>query len=496
MAVDRILTFVNNTFCEMLEYSQDDLLGTSTLKLYVSEEEFNRVGEEIYKQSIQTKPEIVETQFVKKSGQIINVLLSSTHLDPSDLSKGVTFTALDITDRKKIEDKLKYSERTYREIFNGSNDVIFIHDIDSGAILDANLKVKELYGYEPSELIGVSVQTLSKGESPFGMEEAAAWINKTLEVGPQVFEWMARNNRGEAFWVEVSLKKASIAGKDRLMAIVRDIRDRKAADEELRNHRDHLEELVDQRAAEIKLKNKELETFTYSVSHDLKAPLRGIDGYSRLLEEEYSDKLDEEGLFFLNNIRQGTAQMNKLIEDLLAYSRMERKELHLVSIDLNSLIENIIAQRAHDLEQNQINLTINLPFATVESDMETMRQVLANFIDNAIKYSKKDTAGMVSIGGSQSDDCWTLWVKDSGIGFDPKYIDRIFDIFQRLHRVEEYPGTGVGLAIVRKAVNRIGGTVRANSSPGKGSTFYLDIPKNQHVAAKENTISYESKQSS
>ncbi len=156
-----------------------------------------------------------------------------------------------------------------------------------------------------------------------------------------------------------------------MLAVIRDIRQRKAADKELAEYREHLEELVDRRAAEIKAKNKELEMFTYSVSHDLKAPLRGIDGYSRLLAEEYADKLDEEGLFFLNNVRQGTAQMNKLIEDLLAYSRMERKDLHLTVIDLKSLIENLLNQRTHDMEQCRIEVTVDLPFQTVESDTET-----------------------------------------------------------------------------------------------------------------------------
>ena len=240
-----------------------------------------------------------------------------------------------------------------------------------------------------------------------------------------------------------------------------------------------LEKRIHQRTAQLEETNKELETFTYSVSHDLKAPLRGIDGYSRLLVEEYADKLDDEGLFFLNNVWQSAKQMNQLIEDLLAYSRMERKELYHATIDLKSLIQNLLDQRSHDIEQCQIKITIDLPFETIKSDTETLRQVLTNYLDNAIKYAKKGFPNAVAIGGRQDKAYWTLWVKDSGVGFDPKYIDRIFEIFQRLHRTEEYPGTGVGLAIVRKAAARIGGRVRANSAPGKGSTFYLDIPKKE-----------------
>ena len=423
-------------------------------------------------------------QHITKNGTMIWCEWNSARLrDENGEITGVMSLGLNVTERIKTENQLKESERTYREIFEGSNDVIYIHDIKTGAIIDVNSKVSELFGYKPSELFGKTVELLSVDEPPYTAAESAQWIRKSIEEGPQIFEWMARNKKGEAFWVEVSLKKASITGKDRLMAVVRDIRQRKAAEIELTEYREHLEDLVDQRAAEIKAKNKELEMFTYSVSHDLKAPLRGIDGYSRLLVEEYSDRLDEEGLFFLNNVRQGTTQMNKLIEDLLAYSRMERKEIHHTSIDLNSLVENLVSQRTHDIEQYGINLKIDVPFRTIESDTETLRQVLTNYLDNAIKYSKKGITNTVTIGGSQDDDYWTLWVKDSGIGFDPKYLDRIFEIFQRLHRAEEYPGTGVGLAIVRKAVERIGGRVRANSFPGKGSTFYLDIPKTNHATS-------------
>ena len=477
MVVDRVLTLVNDNLIAMTGYADKDLIGSSARLLYPNQDEFERVGQEKYAQIQKNGTGTVETKWKTKEGKLIDVLLSSTPLNPSDWSEGVTFTALDITGRKQSEKQLMDSERNYREIFNAANDVVMIHDKTSGEIVDVNSRVTDLYGYTPSELYGMTVESLSQGEPPFSMLEAGEWIKKTVEEGPQVFEWMARDKTGNAFWVEVGLKNAFIGGEERLLAVIRDIRQRKAADKELTEYREHLEKLVDRRAAEIKAKNKELEMFTYSVSHDLKAPLRGIDGYSRLLVEEYADRLDEEGLFFLNNVRQGTTQMNTLIEDLLAFSRTERKDLHHTSIDLNALIENLVAQRNHDIEQCRITVTVDLPFQTLESDTETLRQVLTNYLDNAIKYSKKDTAGTVTIGGSQDDQYWTLWVKDSGIGFDPKYLDRIFEIFQRLHRVEEYPGTGVGLAIVRKAVERIGGRVRANSSPGKGSTFYVDIPK-------------------
>jgi light-regulated signal transduction histidine kinase (bacteriophytochrome) len=278
--------------------------------------------------------------------------------------------------------------------------------------------------------------------------------------------------------VEVNLKRAFIGGEDRLLAVVSDIHQRKLTELELETHRKHLEELVDQRTAEIQAKNKELETFTYSVSHDLKAPLRGIDGYSRLLLEEYADSLDDEGQTFLGNVRKSAEQMNQLIEDLLVYSRMERRGIHTAMVELAPLVEMLIFERQQDIESRRIKIIRNIPFESVAADVDMMRQVIGNYLDNAIKFSKPDRESpLVEISGYENDAAWTLSVKDNGIGFDPQYHDRIFEIFHRLHRVEDFPGTGVGLAIVRKAVERIGGRVWAQSDLGKGATFFVKIPK-------------------
>ena len=240
---------------------------------------------------------------------------------------------------------------------------------------------------------------------------------------------------------------------------------------------EHLEETVKARTSEIEAKNRELETFTYSVAHDLKAPLRGIDGYSMLLSEEYADKLDEEGLQFLNNVRNSAQQMSQLIEDLLSYSRMERRETQMTRVELAPLIELLISERKHDIESRLISISVNLPFDAIDTDPDTVRQVVRNYLDNAIKFSQKAAQSAVKINGHESDSAWTIWVEDNGIGFDQKYHDRIFQIFQRLHRSEDYPGTGVGLAIARKAVERIGGYVWAESAPGKSAKFFMKIPK-------------------
>ncbi|MTW19690.1 histidine kinase [Allochromatium palmeri] len=237
-----------------------------------------------------------------------------------------------------------------------------------------------------------------------------------------------------------------------------------------------LEARVAARTAELDAINTELETFTYSVSHDLKAPLRGIEGYSRLLLEDYQSQLDDEGRLFLRNVRQGVDQMGRLIEDLLAYSRMERRELQGVRIELEPVLARLITEHQDQIQASGARLELDPGGLWVRADPDGLALVLRNLLDNALKFHRPGEPPVISIRAEALGERVRLSVRDQGIGFDMRFHDRLFEIFQRLHRTEEFPGTGVGLAMVRKAMQRMGGQVQAESSPGQGATFHLEFP--------------------
>jgi signal transduction histidine kinase len=238
-----------------------------------------------------------------------------------------------------------------------------------------------------------------------------------------------------------------------------------------------LEERIAARTAALHAKSQELETFAYSVAHDLKAPLRGIDGYSRLLLEDHADSLNDEGRLFLKTISASSEEMSQLIEDLLAYSRLERRELKTNQLELKPLIRDVVAQKKSEMGDDKIDFVVNVNGGTVLADEKGLAQALKNYVDNAIKFTRLVSHPRIEIGSEDTPRGCLIWVRDNGVGFDMQYQDRIFNIFERLNTSDEFPGTGIGLAIVRKAMERMGGRAWAQSQPGQGATFYLEIPR-------------------
>lgn len=223
-------------------------------------------------------------------------------------------------------------------------------------------------------------------------------------------------------------------------------------------------------------KNEELKGFAYSVSHDLKAPLRGISGYAQELVRKHQEALSERGQFCVGQIISAAKNLDQLIEDLLKYSRLDSEAVTTTPVQLDTLINGILRDRAHTLEEMGVVLDLKVPPITLETWERGLQQVLANLIDNAIKYSRHGAPARITIVAESHPDCCRVSVADNGIGFDMQYHDRIFGLFNRLVRPAEFEGTGAGLAIVKKLVEKLGATIRAESVPGQGATFYLELP--------------------
>jgi hypothetical protein len=255
-----------------------------------------------------------------------------------------------------------------------------------------------------------------------------------------------------------------------------DITDLQQAEGELRQFNAELEARVRERTAALEAANQELESFSYAVSHDLKAPLRGIDGYSQLLESDYGNVLDAEGQMFIRNIRAGVAQMNELIGDLLDYSRMERRPLEQRGVRLQPLIEEVLDGLDPALRE-RAEIAVDVPpDLELQTDPDGLSLALRNLIDNALKFSAPREDPRIAVTAEPRGETLHLAVSDNGIGFDMAFQERIFDIFQRLNRAEDYPGTGVGLALVRRALQRLGGRIECEGRPDAGATFRLELP--------------------
>ncbi|OHB70014.1 MAG: hypothetical protein A2W23_08385 [Planctomycetes bacterium RBG_16_43_13] len=234
------------------------------------------------------------------------------------------------------------------------------------------------------------------------------------------------------------------------------------------------EEQLRERTAQLETANKELEAFSYSVSHDLRAPLRAIDGFSRMIIEDYANRLDEEGKRLLNVIRKNTQNMGQLIDDLLAFSRIGRKEIVRDEINMAELAKTVFDELKPQAKQDTTLKLDGLPSAY--GDRALMRQVFVNLLSNSLKFTRSRNEATIEIGCKKEGDKNVYFVRDNGVGFDMMYINKLFGVFQRLHSVDEFEGTGVGLAIVHRIIHRHNGEVRAEGKVGEGAVFYFSIP--------------------
>jgi len=277
--------------------------------------------------------------------------------------------------------------------------------------------------------------------------------------------------------LELRVQQRSVELIGTNLALAEEIAERKQIEEELRRHRLHLEQLVAERTRELQEINDELQSFSYSVSHDLRAPLRAMQGFADALIEDYSVRLDAVGRDYAKRIVRGAQRMDKLIQDLLGYSRVSRANLELSNIDLERALAEGCQQLESEISERRARFSLERPLPQVYGHYATLVQILTNLLSNAVKFTATEITPEVRVHAELRDDVVRLWIEDNGIGIDPSYHQRIFGVFERLHGSETYPGTGIGLAIVRKGLERMGGKAGVESAPNQGSKFWIELPQ-------------------
>jgi len=587
---------VSRSFEELAGYSREEAIGRTTLELglWVEPRDRDRFVRAVVREG---RVRDLEARFRVKDGQEEIGLVSAEQIVLAG-KRCVLSSVKIITERKRAEEALRESRERYANLFNGSNDAIFVHDLE-GNILDVNEKVLTLFGYSRREVLSLNIADLhptgalersreafaaiqrdgvvrfevdfrkkdgevfpaevsasvftvggerlvqgivrditERREAERALRESEAKFRTLIEtiphcvtifqdnrnvyinpaglrmfrctdpgqiVGHDVMERVAdcdkerltryvsaRGNGGgvpdhyyatfkrldgEEFPAEVYVRPTVFNGRPAWQVMAIDITERRRAEEELRQYRERLEELVEQRTAELAEVNAELEAFAYSVSHDLRAPLRAMEGFAEALLEDYSDRLDEEGRDYARSIAEAAKRMDRLVCDLLAYSRIGRREIHLDHVDLEAVVEDLLVTLESEISRRGATVEVARPMPRVRAHYATLAQVVGNLLSNALKFVEPPAAPRVKVWAEEDGEMVRLWVEDNGIGIAPEHQERIFRVFERLHGVDKYPGTGIGLAIVRRGAERMGGRVGVQSEPGRGSRFFVELPR-------------------
>ena len=387
-------------------------------------------------------------------------------------------TCTDITERKQAEEEVRKAAHYARSLIEASLDPL-VTISKEGKVTDVNEATEKATGLSRGRLIGSDFCDYFT-EPP----KAREGYQRVFEKGfVRDYPLAIRSTSGVVTDVlyNASVFKGPNGKVEGVFAAARDVTERKQAEEEVRRLNNELEQRVVQRTAQLEAANKELEAFTYSVSHDLRAPLRHISGFSKILAEEFAGSLPSEAQHHVQRIQEGTRRMGQLVDDLLNLGRVGRREPTLQVAGLRSIVDEVISSLKAEMADRQVQWKIgDLPY--VECDTALIRQVFQNLLANALKFTRPRAQAVIEIGQEQGDGDSVVYVRDNGVGFSMKYVDKLFGVFQRLHRAEDFEGTGVGLATVQRIIQKHGGRIWAEAELDKGATFYFTLGNSEKQA--------------
>jgi PAS domain S-box-containing protein len=480
--LDGKLIYVNEYFADIHGYSPKELFG-KPLSIFHTPEQLGEVDLTIARLLRDGRFEPQEIWHVHRNLTEFPMLMSGiVTMDEQNSPQYLAVSAVDITDRKQAQEALQVSEKKYRQIADNTSDVIWIADMNLN-LTYVSPSIERMLGESVEEHLKKS---LEQKYTPQSLEQIIAIFQEEMEKenDPSVdknrtrkFEVEHYKADGKTVWVDmhISALRDDAGNLIGFQGVARDSTDRKLAEEEIRTLNEELEQRVKKRTVELEALNKELASFAYSISHDLRAPLRALDAFSANLNENYGDRLDEQGRHYLSRIRNAALYMSDLINDLLKLSRITRAEVNPQEVDISRLAEERI-QLLQEIEPErrvEVKITAVMP---ARGDRALLHAALQNLLENAWKFSSKEAQAKIEVGRTIIDGEEVFFVRDNGVGFNMAYADKLFGTFQRLHGVDEFPGTGIGLATVQRIINRHGGKIWAESEVGKGATFYFTLP--------------------
>ena len=467
--------FANRKFLEIAQKSREQMKGKTVFD--VSRTDLAKAADENFQKVLATgKPVEFEETVIYPDGPRPHLAVKFPVRNLDGQIFAVAGISTDITERRRIEQLLRESEERLRTLVESVKDYAIIMLDPTGHVISWNAGAETIKGYKAEEILG-------RHFSCFYPEELARQGFPDQQLARAAAEGRAENEGwrlrkdGSQYWANVVIT-AMRSRSGQLLGfakITQDLTTRKMAEQMLQQ----LNESLRQQAVALETANKELEAFSYSVSHDLRSPLRHIDGFVDMLRKQSAEKLDDRGRRYLNIIADSARQMGCLIDDLLVFSRMGRTELRHTRVASTSLLDEVL--KTVNGESNGHNIEWNVHvLPEVEADPSMLRQVWANLIANAVKYSRTRNPAKIEVGCEEKNGSeYVFFVRDNGVGFDMQYVHKLFGVFQRLHRAEDFEGTGIGLANVRRIVSRHGGRTWAEGQPNQGATFYFSLPKSK-----------------
>jgi len=470
--VNGVILAINEAGAARLGIEFSKAIGTNVYEAVSSEIEQRRrfrVGEAVRTK----KPVYYEAD---KRGKWFDTCLYPVITD--GIVTGIALYGRDITERKKAEDALLKEREKFRIILDNAplgivmvgNDNVFRY---------VNPKFKELLGYDLEDITDGKTWFRKAFPDPdYRHEVIAIWLSEIEDLQgrkpreiPRAFNATCKDGSTKV----INFLAVTLGTGEHIMTC-EDVTEHEKAKEELKKYHEHLEELVENRTLELKAANKELESFSYSVSHDLRAPLRAIDGFSRILSEEHAANLSQEAQRYIGLVRASARQMGKLIDDLLTFSRLSRQPISKQSVAPADIVRQVLEQLHYMQEGRDIKISIgDLPVC--QSDPSLLKIIYTNLLSNALKFTSKRDHTIIEIGCKDEEGEHVYYVKDNGVGFNMKYVEKLFRVFQRLHRADEYEGTGVGLANVHRIIYRHKGRIWVTSEVDKGAAFYFVLEK-------------------